>query len=121
VPNNERLNFDLLCSILGQSKHSKNTEPYFFESAYKVLPESYPEKLELNDKGQIINLFPPINANSPEIAWDCNSAVCNLQCYYIIPRLLEILKLLLSLKLEQFHNTTKNLIYVLTNLVGLQS
>ncbi|KAE9524937.1 hypothetical protein AGLY_014987 [Aphis glycines] len=58
----------------GQSKHSKNTEPYFFESAYKVLPESYHEKLKLNDKGQIINLFPPINTKSPEIAWHCNSA-----------------------------------------------
>jgi len=108
VPKNEQLNFDLLCSILGQSKHSKNTEPYFFESAYKVLPESYHEKLELNDKGQIINLFPPINANSPEIAWHCNSIVCHLQCSYIIPRLLEILKLLLSLRLEQFPNKTKH-------------
>jgi len=27
APKNEQLNFDLLCSILGQSKHSKNTEP----------------------------------------------------------------------------------------------
>jgi len=51
VPKNEQLNFDLLCSILSQSKHSKNTGPYFFESACKVLPESYHAKLELNDKG----------------------------------------------------------------------
>ncbi|KAF0722506.1 uncharacterized protein FWK35_00027072 [Aphis craccivora] len=108
VPKNEQLNFDLLYSILGQSKHSKNTEPYFFESVYKVLPESYHEKLELNDKGQIINLFSPINANSPEIAWHCISAICNLQCSYIIQKLLEILKLLLSLRLEQFPNKTKN-------------
>lgn len=61
IPRNEEIDFNLLCLILGTSQHTKSTEPFFADPVYNPLPNKYKKILEINEVGQIMNLFEPIN------------------------------------------------------------
>ncbi|KAL4088990.1 hypothetical protein QTP88_024068 [Uroleucon formosanum] len=98
--------FSFLCLILGPSQHTKHTEPFFADPVYNPLPNNYKINLEINEVGQIMNLFEPINHKASNISWRCNVDVyvveidgvscyanASLQmifnCHYIINQLVQ--------------------------------
>jgi hypothetical protein len=56
-----------------------------------------------------MNLFQPINVNILEVAWYGNEILWNLNCKYFIPRVLKIIKYLLSSELNDFSEKSKNI------------
>jgi len=106
VLSNDQLNYPLLRFILGESRHSKYTEPFYCNT---ILPFTFNKTLEVNDEGKIMNLFQPININTPDVAWYCNDILCNINCKYSIPRVLKIIKYLLSSELNNFPEKIKNI------------
>ena len=61
LPNDEKLDYPLLRFILGESRHSKYTEPFYCNT---ILPFTFNKTLEVNDEGKIMNLFQPINISN---------------------------------------------------------
>jgi len=106
LPNDDKLDYPLLRFILGESRHSKYTEPFYCNT---ILPSTFNKTLEVNDEGKIMNLFQPININTPDVAWYCNDILCNINCKYSIPRVLKIIKYLLSSELNNFPDKIKNI------------
>lgn len=65
-------------------------------------------KLEINENGKIMNLFQPFNVELPELSWYCNEMLCNLN-YTYIPRVIKIVKYLLSTQITDFPNIIENI------------
>ncbi|KAL4126218.1 hypothetical protein QTP88_010444 [Uroleucon formosanum] len=76
TPVDRDIDFSFLCLILGPSQHTKHTEPFFADPVYNPLPNNYKINLEINEVGQIMNLFEPINHKASNISWRCNVDVC---------------------------------------------
>jgi len=104
IPKNEDIDFSFLCLILRPSQHTKHTEPFFADPVYNPLPNNYKTNLEINEVGQIMNLFEPINHKASNISWRCNVDVCNLNYNYVIHRALKIINDILSSKIKVFKN-----------------
>jgi len=96
ILNINELNYNLLKFILGQSYHSKYTEPFYTDTVYKPLSSMNKIKLEINENGKIMNLFQPFNVEFPKLSWYCNEMLCNLNYTYAVPRVIKIVKHLLS-------------------------
>lgn len=56
-----------------------------------------------------MNLFQPFNIELPELSWYCNEMLCNLNYTYAIPRVIKIVKHLLSIPITDFPNIIKNI------------
>jgi len=66
-------------------------------------------KLEINENGKIMNLFQPFNVELPELSWYCNEMLCNLNYTYAIPRVIKIVKHLLSTQITDFPNIIEDI------------
>jgi len=106
---NDELNYNFLKFILGQSYYSKYTEPFYTDTVYKPLSSMNKIILEINENGKIMNLFQPFNIELPELSWYCNEMLCNLNYTYAIPRVIKIVKHLLSTPITDFPNIIKNI------------
>lgn len=76
------LDFKFLCSIIGLIQHTKNTKAFYADPVYKLLPSYHKEPLEINENGQIMNLFESIGY--PNFGYVIHMFAIWTKCSYII-------------------------------------